>query len=54
MGRSLGGVPGPGREATDGEAPTEEAGRNVGFHLGGFGDSGGGVLDNGDLHLAKA
>ena len=36
-------VTGPGGEATDGEAHKTEAGRKVGVHLGGGGESGGGV-----------
>ena len=37
------GVPVPGGEATDGEAPTAEAGQKLGVHLGRGRERGGGV-----------
>ena len=49
-----GGFTRPGGAATTREASTEEAGWDMGVHLGGGGKIGGGVLDDGDLHLAKA
>ena len=44
---------GPGGAATDREAPAEENRREVGVHLGGGGESAGGVWADGEIHLAK-
>ena len=53
MGKSLGGVSGPGGDTADGVDHAEDTRREVDIHLGGDGTGGGGVLDNGGLHQAE-
>ena len=51
-GMDLGGVSGPGEKTDDGEDPAEETGREVDVHLGSDGKGGGGVTEDGGIHLA--
>ena len=44
----------PGGAATDGVATTAEVRQDMGLHLGGGGDRGGGVRADGDLNSAKS
>ena len=52
MGKALGGVSGLVVDTVDRKALVEYNGRKVDIHLGGDGKGGGGVLDDGGIHLA--
>ena len=53
-GTGPGGFPRPGGKEIDGESATEEFGQEMGVHLGGCGDRGGGVRSDGNIHSEKA
>ena len=53
-GSGPGGFPRPGGASTDGAVAAAEVRQDMGLHLGGGGERGGGVQANGDLHLELA